>query len=143
MHASSATGLACLTVLLCAGTATSAPSDQIYIDAKAVITEDQRVRTSGTYRCVDENLQEPVMVTATVRQGDNSVSGGAHRATCDGKTHAWSSESQPSERGSIKPGRATVESTLMQLEAQDGLIPPILPGFRTASVREVSLTAAQ
>lgn len=141
MHARSAMGVASLTVLLCAGTAASGPSDKIHIDGKAVITDDERVRTSGTYRCVKDNTPlEPIMVTSTVRQGNTSVSGGAQEATCDGRTHSWSVESSEFQQIRLKPGRATVESTLMQLEQGEGLI-PVMPGFLTAADREVNLTA--
>ncbi|MGW0735682.1 DUF6299 family protein [Streptomyces sp. NPDC002851] len=139
MHARSAMGVACLTVLLCAGTASSAPGDNVHIDGKAVITKDDRVLASGTYQCTRNTTPEPVMVTATVRQGDKSVSGGSQQAICDGRTHSWSVESSEFGNGRLIPGRATVESTLMQLELRDGLI-PLMPAFLTAAEREVVLT---
>ncbi|MGW7080020.1 DUF6299 family protein [Streptomyces sp. NPDC054871] len=134
--------VAFLMVLLGAGAASSAPVDQITIDDRAVMTKGKRVVTAGTYRCVSDAPLEPVMVTSTVKQGDTSVSGGAKKAVCDGQLHSWSVESQPFETTRLAAGKATVQSTLMQLKRTGGLV-PLMPSFRAVADRQVDLTGPQ
>ncbi|NBE54804.1 DUF6299 family protein [Streptomyces boluensis] len=138
MYARTATGIACLAVLLGAGSATAAPAQDIAVNTKAVIAADHTVTASGTYRCTGSAGLAPVYVTASVKQGGTSISGDSQEAVCDGAWHNWSTKSRAFGDIHLAPGPATVQGQLVQLEPRTGLI-PIGTTFLAAAERQVDL----
>lgn len=138
MYARTATGIACLAVLLGAGTAAAAPGQDIEVNTTAVIAADHTVTASGTYRCTESAPLEPVYVTASVRQGSMSISGDSQKAECDGAWRNWSLKSRAFGDFHLTPGPATVQGHLVQIKPRTGLI-PIETNFVAAAERQVEL----
>ncbi|MFI6941508.1 DUF6299 family protein [Streptomyces sp. NPDC050418] len=139
MYAKLATAVAALaTVLTAQAAAASAPYDHVTVDGTAVVVDERTVTTTGSYRCYS-TTPEPVWITSSVRQGRTTVSGDAQTAVCDGQIRTWRVETRHDDVMHLRPGRATVQSTLMQLRQGQGLI-PLMPAFLAADEREVDVT---
>ncbi|MEU4167667.1 DUF6299 family protein [Streptomyces sp. NPDC026665] len=111
-------------------------SDEVTVDPTATVASDGTITLSGTYRCT--GASGPVFVSSSVSQGDPRVNQGigGTSALCDGAEHNWSN-SEKREAGTLKPGAAHVQATLMELSATG--LP--LPTFH--AVRDQDITVVQ
>ncbi|GGW65767.1 DUF6299 family protein [Streptomyces caelestis] len=116
-------------------TAVPAPYEAVTVDRVGRIATDGTVTLSGTYRC--QSSSGPVFVSSSVSQGVSTIryGTGGTRAVCDGAEHRWVNKGRPVP-GSLVPGAAHVEATLMELGAFSGL----LPRFHAVQGQTVTLT---
>lgn len=114
------------------------PFETVTVDPVGRIATDGTVTLSGTYRC--SGGTGPVFVSSSVGQRSPSVRQGigGTRAVCDGVEHVWENTGKPTA-GSLEPGEAEVEATVMELSPQGGLP---LPRFHAAERQDVTLTAS-
>ncbi|MEG8278909.1 DUF6299 family protein [Streptomyces sp. AHA2] len=114
----------------------SAVADSVTVDAAGRIAADGTVTLTGTYRCASSS--GPVFVSSSVSQGVSTTRYGigGTRAVCDGAEHRWVNTGRPMP-GSLVPGAARVEATLMELRLFGGLP---LPSVHAASDQAVTLT---
>ncbi|MES5818491.1 DUF6299 family protein [Streptomyces sp. RG80] len=128
--------LAALLLLAVAPTAGADPYETVTVDPTGTVAADGTVTLSGTYRCLGNT--GPVFVSSSVGQKSPSVRHGigGTRAVCDGVEHRWENTGQPSP-GSLEPGAAQVEATVMELHPQGGLP---LPRFHATRQQAVTLT---
>ncbi|MFC8428105.1 DUF6299 family protein [Streptomyces sp. NPDC057253] len=112
------------------------PYETVTVDPVGRIAADGTVTLSGTYRCTGST--GPVFVSSSVGQGSSSVRQGigGTRAVCDGVEHVWANTGKPTP-GSLEPGQARVEATLMELSPQGGLP---LPRFHALGQQDITLT---
>ncbi|MFH9013501.1 DUF6299 family protein [Streptomyces sp. NPDC017943] len=118
------------------GTASAAVADSVTVDAIGRIAADGTVTLTGTYRCA--SASGPVFVSSSVSQGVSTTRHGigGTRAVCDGAEHRWANTGRPMP-GSLVPGAARVEATLMELRLLGGLP---LPSAHATSGQAVTLT---
>ncbi|WP_369195335.1 DUF6299 family protein [Streptomyces djakartensis] len=114
----------------------TAPADSVTVDATGRIAADGTVTLTGTYRCASAG--GPVFVGSSVSQGVSTTRYGigGTRAVCDGAEHRWVNTGRPMP-GSLVPGAARVEATLMELRLFGGLP---LPSAHATSAQAVTLT---
>ena len=112
------------------------PYETVTVDPVGRIAADGTVTLSGTYRCTGNT--GPVFVSSSVGQGSSSVRQGigGTRAVCDGVEHVWANTGKPTP-GSLEPGEARVEATIMELSPQGGLP---LPRFHALGQQDITLT---
>ncbi|MEV7339230.1 DUF6299 family protein [Streptomyces sp. NPDC093544] len=117
--------------------ALSGPYDQVTVDPTGQVAADGTVSLSGTYRCLSST--GPVFVSSSVSQGDPQVRHGigGTAAVCDGAVHPWTN-SEKRTPGTLAPGAAHVEVTLMELRPGAGGLP--LPTFHARQQEDISLT---
>ncbi|MFE9769316.1 DUF6299 family protein [Streptomyces sp. NPDC005808] len=117
--------------------ALSDPYDQVTVDPTGHVAADGTVSLSGTYRCLSST--GPVFVSSSVSQGDPRVRHGigGTSAVCDGAVHPWTN-SEKRTPGTLTPGAAHVEATLMELRPGVGGLP--LPAFHARQQQDISLT---
>ncbi|EPH41371.1 hypothetical protein STRAU_5607 [Streptomyces aurantiacus JA 4570] len=124
--------------MLCAapGPAAAAPGESITVDPTGKVAEDGTVTLSGTYRCT--RAAGPVFITSSISQSrlDTRRSIGSSQALCDGAEHRWENTGK-APSNSVKPGKANVEATLMELRLTKGLP---LPFFHAAQRQDVALS---
>ncbi|MFJ4711272.1 DUF6299 family protein [Streptomyces sp. NPDC088785] len=132
------TGAALLLLAAPAAVGAAEPAESVTVAPVGTIAEDGTVTLSGTYRCTAGLA--PVLVSASVRQtSDGPRHGvGGSLADCDGREHAWHNSARLPD-GTVEPGAAQVEATVMELRPQAGLP---LPHFHAARKQNVTLTAA-
>ncbi|MFF7642799.1 DUF6299 family protein [Streptomyces canus] len=116
--------------------ASAAPYETVTVDPVGRIAADGTVTLSGTYRCTGGS--GPVFVSSSVgeRSSSSRYGIGGTRAVCDGVEHSWENTGKPAP-GTLAPGAAHVEATLMELTLQGGLP---LPRFHAAEQRDITLT---
>ncbi|WP_338703330.1 DUF6299 family protein [Streptomyces sp. Q6] len=141
MHVRSATGAVVGAALLLAAPAALAaePLEFVTVDPVGSIAEDGTVTVSGTFRCVDSS--GPVIVSSSVRQGDSAVRRGVGGtvALCDGAEHTWkNTDKLPA--GSVVPGAAEVEATVMELRPR-GLLPE--PHFHATRQKDITMVTGR
>jgi hypothetical protein len=114
------------------------PYETVTVDPAGRIAADGTVTLSGTYRCLDST--GPVFVSSSVAQGSSTVRQGigGTQAVCDGAEHRWENTGRPVP-GTLQPGTAQVEATLMELHPQGGLP---LPLIRAVHRQDVTLAGA-
>ncbi|MDT9695156.1 DUF6299 family protein [Streptomyces sp. P17] len=125
-------------LLLLAAPATPAdadPYETVTVDPTGTIAADGTVTLSGTYRCTGGT--GPVFVSSSVGKRSSSLRHGigGTRAICDGMEHRWENTGKPSP-GSLEPGPAHVEATVMELDSSGGLP---LPSFHASQQQDVTL----
>ncbi|MCX4578169.1 DUF6299 family protein [Streptomyces sp. NBC_01571] len=134
-----ATGAALLLLVPSAVAAAAAglpdPYGTVTVDTTGHLATDGTVTLSGTYRCLTST--GPVLVSSSVRQGDSRVRHGigGTATVCDGAAHRWANSGKR-EPGTLRPGAAHVEATLMELSPGAGGLP--LPKFH--AVRQQDIT---
>ncbi|MGW3630767.1 DUF6299 family protein [Streptomyces sp. NPDC005122] len=113
----------------------SDPYETVTVDSTGHLAADGTITLSGTYRCLTGT--GPVLVSSSVWQGDSGVRHGigGTSAVCDGVAHRWTN-SEKREPGTLRPGAAHVEATLMELSPGAGGLP--LPKFH--AVRQQDIT---
>ncbi|MET8286083.1 MULTISPECIES: DUF6299 family protein [Streptomyces] len=113
----------------------SDPYETVTVDDIGHLAADGTITLSGTYRCPTGT--GPVFVSSSVWQGDSRVRHGigGTLAVCDGVAHRWTN-SEKREPGTLRPGAAQVEATLMELSPGAGGLP--LPKFH--AVRQQDIT---
>ncbi|MFF5515385.1 DUF6299 family protein [Streptomyces coeruleorubidus] len=116
-------------------TAAPTPHEAVTVDKVGKIAADGTVTLSGTYRC--QSTGGPVFVSSSVSQGDSTTSYGigGTRAVCDGAKHRWVNKGRPMP-GTLVPGAARAEATLMELRAFGVLS---LPHFHAVQEQAVTL----
>ncbi|MFJ9862550.1 DUF6299 family protein [Streptomyces sp. NPDC101165] len=123
--------------LLCAavGPATADAGESVTVAPTGRIAADGTVTLSGTYRCTGNT--GPVFVSSSVSQGDSRLKHGigGSGALCDGAEHSWQNSGKVSA-GSLVPGAAHVEATVMELRPS-GIAP--LPVFHAVQEQDVTL----
>ncbi|MFC7842542.1 DUF6299 family protein [Streptomyces sp. NPDC057382] len=114
---------------------TAAVADSVTVDAVGRIAADGTVTLTGTYRCASSS--GPVFVSSSVSQGVSTTRHGigGTRAVCDGAEHRWVNTGRPMP-GSLLPGAARVDATLMELRLLGGLP---LPSAHATSAQAVTL----
>ncbi|MFG2311940.1 DUF6299 family protein [Streptomyces sp. NPDC048566] len=129
-----AAAAALLLLLAPSAVARSAAFDEVTVDPTATVAADGTITLSGTYRCATS--AGPVFVSSSVSQGDARVRHGigGTSAVCDGAEHRWTN-SEKREAGTLVPGTAHVEATLLEL-AGTGLP---LPTIHASSERDVTV----
>lgn len=137
-----ATGAALLLLVPPAVVASAAVSDSfetVTVDTTGHLASDGTITLSGTYRCLRST--GPVLVSSSVWQGDPGVRHGigGTSAVCDGVEHRWTN-SEKREPGTLRPGAAHVEATLMELSPGAGGLP--LPRFHAAKQQDITLMRA-
>lgn len=112
------------------------PYETVTVDPVGRIAADGTVTLSGTYRCTGGT--GPVFVSSSVGQRSPSVRQGigGTRAVCDGIDHVWQNTGKPTP-GSLEPGAAHVEATVMELSPQGGLL---MPRFHATGQQDITLT---
>ncbi|MFE2266301.1 DUF6299 family protein [Streptomyces griseosporeus] len=114
------------------------PYEVVTVDPTGRIAADGTVTLSGTYRCLGSG---PVFVSSSVGRQTSTMNVrygiGGTRAVCDGAEHRWVNTGRPTP-GSLEPGTARVEATLLELRTQ-GLLP--LPHIHAARQQDVTLVA--
>ncbi|MBC2901916.1 DUF6299 family protein [Streptomyces cupreus] len=121
-------------LMLVAPDAPADPYETVTVDPTATLAADGTVTLSGTYRCGVGT--GPVFVSSSVGKPSSSLRhgiGGTH-AICDGMEHRWENTGKPSP-GSLEPGPAHVEATLMELDSSGGLP---LPRFHASQQQDVT-----
>ncbi|MEU5039491.1 DUF6299 family protein [Streptomyces griseorubiginosus] len=110
--------------------------ETVTVDPVGRIAADGTVTLSGTYRCTGGT--GPVFVSSSVGQRSPSVRQGigGTRAVCDGVEHVWENTGKPTP-GSLEPGAAHVEATVMELSPQGGLP---MPRFHATGQQDITLT---
>lgn len=115
------------------------PYETVTVDPTGRIAADGTVTLSGTYRCLGS--PGPMFVSSSVGRQTSTMNVrygiGGTRAVCDGAEHRWVNTGRPTP-GSLEPGTARVEATLMELRVQ-GVLP--LPRFHAARQQDVTLVA--
>ncbi|MDU8993869.1 MULTISPECIES: DUF6299 family protein [Streptomyces] len=116
--------------------ALSDPSETVTVDATGHLAADGTVTLSGTYRCLGRT--GPVLVSSSVSQGDTRIRYGigGSAAVCDGADHRWTN-SERRTPGTLAPGAAHVEATLMELSPALGGLP--LPLFHAMQQQDITL----
>lgn len=116
--------------------ALSDPSETVTVDATGHLAADGTVTLSGTYRCLGRT--GPVLVSSSVSQGDTRIRYGigGSAAVCDGAEHRWTN-SERRTPGTLAPGAAHVEATLMELSPALGGLP--LPLFHAMQQQDITL----
>ncbi|MFD8154676.1 DUF6299 family protein [Streptomyces sp. NPDC059720] len=114
---------------------TAAVADSVTVDAVGRIAADGTITLTGTYRCASSS--GPVFVSSSVSQGVSTTRHGigGTRAVCDGAEHRWVNTGRPMP-GSLLPGAARVDATLMELRLLGGLP---LPSAHATSAQAVTL----
>ncbi|MFD5624994.1 MULTISPECIES: DUF6299 family protein [unclassified Streptomyces] len=132
-----ATAAALLLLAAPSADALAGPYDQVTIDPTGTVGADGTISLSGTYRCLSAG--GPVFVSSSVSQGDPRVRQGigGTSAVCDGAVHRWTN-SEKRTPGTLTPGAARVEVTLMELRPTAGGLP--LPAFHAQREQDISLT---
>lgn len=132
-----ATAAALLLLVAPSAVAVSGPYDQVTVDPTGRVAADGTVSISGTYRCLSGT--GPAFVSSSVSQGDPRVRHGigGTSAVCDGAVHPWTN-SEKRTPGTLVPGDAHVEATLMELSPGAGGLP--LPAFHARQQQDISLT---
>ncbi|MFF4353970.1 DUF6299 family protein [Streptomyces sp. NPDC001530] len=130
-----ATGAALLLLAAPSGVALSDPNDEVTVDSTGHVAADGTITLSGTYRCL--SAAGPVFVSSSVSQDDPRVRQGigGTAAVCDGAEHRWTN-SEKRELGTLTPGTAHVEATLMELSTASGLP---LPTFHATRQQDITL----
>ncbi|MEW2162138.1 DUF6299 family protein [Streptomyces sp. NPDC007084] len=130
-----AAAAALLLLLAPSAVARSAALDEVTVDPTATVAADGTITLSGTYRCAAAS--GPVFVSSSVSQGDPRVKQGigGSSAVCDGAEHRWTN-TEKREAGTLVPGAAHVEATLLEL-AGTGLP---LPTFHASRRQDVTVT---
>lgn len=113
----------------------AAASGTVTVDPAGRIAADGTVTLSGTYRCTGST--GPVFVGSSIGQDSSAVRYGigGTLAVCDGTVHRWTNTGRTSS-GTLVPGPADVEATLMELSLAGGLP---LPRFHAARNQDVTL----
>ncbi|MGW2704499.1 DUF6299 family protein [Streptomyces sp. NPDC001340] len=123
--------------LLCSavGPATADAGESVTVALTGRIAADGTVTLSGTYRCTGNT--GPVFVSSSVSQGDLRLKHGigGSSAQCDGAEHLWQNYGKVAA-GSLVPGAAHVEATIMELRPS-GIVP--LPHFHAVQEQDVTL----
>ncbi|MFD7001106.1 DUF6299 family protein [Streptomyces mirabilis] len=116
--------------------ALSDPSETVTVDPTGHLAADGTVTLSGTYRCLGRT--GPVLVSSSVSQGDTRIRYGigGSAAVCDGAEHRWTN-SEKRTPGTLAPGAAHVEATLMELSPALGGLP--LPLFHALQQQDITL----
>jgi hypothetical protein len=116
--------------------ALSTPSETVTVDPTGHLAADGTVTLSGTYRCLSG--MGPVLVSSSVSQGDSRIRYGigGSAAVCDGAEHRWTN-SEKRTPGTLAPGAAHVEATLMELSPALGGLP--LPLFHALQQQDITL----
>lgn len=129
-----ATAAALLLLLAPSAVALSDPYDEVTVDPTGYVAADGTVTLSGTYRCM--SAAGPVFVSSSVSQGDSQVRHGigGTSAVCDGVEHRWTN-SEKRTPGTLAPGAAHVEATLMELSATG--LP--LPTFHATQQQDITV----
>ncbi|MEU6842625.1 DUF6299 family protein [Streptomyces sp. NPDC046716] len=132
------TGAALLLLAAPAAVGAAEPAESVTVTPTGTVAADGTVTLTGTYRCTAGLA--PVFVSASVRQtSDGPRRGiGGTLADCDGREHTWQNTGQVPV-GTVEPGAAQVEATVMELRPQGGLP---LPHFHASREQSVTLTAA-
>ncbi|MFD3926629.1 DUF6299 family protein [Streptomyces sp. NPDC058614] len=132
-----ATAAALLLLAAPSAVAQSGPYDQVTVDPTGRVAADGTITLSGTYRCLSSS--GPVFVSSSVSQGDPRVRQGigGTSAVCDGAVHPWTN-SEKRTPGTLTPGAAHVEATLMELSPGPGGLP--LPNFHARQEQDITLT---
>ncbi|AZP20951.1 hypothetical protein EJC51_35705 [Streptomyces aquilus] len=127
---------ATLLLLAAAPVAVADSYETVTVDPTGTLAEDGTVTLSGTYRCLGNT--GPAFVSSSVGQKSPSVRHGigGTRAVCDGAEHRWENTGKV-DAGTLEPGAARVEATVMELHPQGGLP---LPRFHAARQQDVTLT---
>lgn len=114
----------------------SDPYETVTVDSTGHLAADGTITLSGTYRCLTGG--GPVLVSSSVGQGDPRVRQGigGTSAVCDGTAHRWAN-SEKREPGTLRPGAARVEATLMELSPGAGGLP--LPTFHAVRQQDITL----
>ncbi|MFJ1968853.1 DUF6299 family protein [Streptomyces sp. NPDC087903] len=137
---STATAVAALLLLAAVPStpAASAPVEALTVAPTGTIAPDGTVTLTGTYRCTAAT--GPVFVSTAVDQSSPTVRHGigGTRAECDGAEHTWTNTGMSSP-DALKPGKAHVEATLMELRPEGGLP---LPFFHATQQQAITLTKA-
>ncbi|WP_369232729.1 DUF6299 family protein [Streptomyces sp. R21] len=112
------------------------PYEEVTVDPTGTVTPDGTITLSGTYRCLSGT--GPVFVSSSVSQGDPRVRHGigGTSAVCDGADHRWVN-SEKRDPGTLQPGAAHVEATVMELSGSG------LPLPRFHATRQQDVTIAQ
>ncbi|MFJ1604938.1 DUF6299 family protein [Streptomyces sp. NPDC088253] len=116
--------------------ALSAPSETVTVEPTGHLAADGTVTLTGTYRCLSGT--GPVLVSASVSQRDPHIRHGigGTAAVCDGAEHRWTN-SEKRTPGTLAPGAAYVEATLMELSPALGGLP--LPLFHAMRQQDITL----
>ncbi|GGS23345.1 hypothetical protein GCM10010252_73120 [Streptomyces aureoverticillatus] len=134
------TAALCTAAVLCVAhsPATAAPGESITVDRTGKVAEDGTVTLSGTYRCT--GATGPVFITSSISQSSPTTrrSIGSSQALCDGAEHRWQNTGR-APAGTVKPGAANVEATLMELRLTKGLP---LPFFHAAQRQDIAVSKA-
>ncbi|MFF7447915.1 MULTISPECIES: DUF6299 family protein [unclassified Streptomyces] len=128
--------LAALLLLAAAPTAAADSYETVTVDPTSTVAADGTVTLSGTYRCLGST--GPAFVSSSIGQKSPTLRHGigGTRAVCDGVEHRWENTGRPAP-GSLEPGTAQVEATVMELRPQGGLP---LPHFHAARQQGITLT---
>ncbi|WP_405883113.1 DUF6299 family protein [Streptomyces sp. NBC_01384] len=112
--------------------------DAVSVDPTGHVAADGTITLSGTYRCLSS--RGPVLVSSSVSQGDTRIRYGigGTAAVCDGAEHRWTN-SEKRASGTLAPGGANVEATLMELSPGAGGLP--LPLFHAMRQQDITLMA--
>ncbi|MFD8566493.1 DUF6299 family protein [Streptomyces sp. NPDC059639] len=132
-----ATGAALLLLAAPAAVGAAEPVESVSVVPAGTVAADGTVTLSGTYRC--SGGVGPVLVSSSVRQtpdGPRRGIGGT-LARCDGLEHTWQNTGRV-PTGTVEPGAAQVEATVMEMRPQGGLP---LPHFHAVHEQDVTLTA--
>ncbi|MFH8801276.1 DUF6299 family protein [Streptomyces sp. NPDC017936] len=131
-----AAGAALLLLTASASPAGADASEKVTVDKTGKITADGTVTLSGTYRCTGNTHPAYVSASVAAKDAPNVQYGvGSTRAVCDGAEHRWSNTSRLMP-GTLKPGEARVQATVMEFR-QQGFLP--LPYFHTSHEEEITL----
>jgi hypothetical protein len=116
--------------------ALSAPSETVTVNPTGHLAADGTVTLFGTYRCLSGT--GPVLVSSSVSQGDSRIRHGigGTAAVCDGAEHRWTN-SEKRTSGTLAPGAAHVEATLVELSPALGGLP--LPLFHALQQQDITL----
>ncbi|MHA5050547.1 DUF6299 family protein [Streptomyces sp. SD15] len=131
-----ATGAVLLLLLAPTAVALSEPSETVTVDPTGQLAADGTITLSGTYRCL--NGSGPVLVSSSVSQDDSQASHGigGTEAVCDGTEHRWSNSAKR-EPGTLEPGSARVQATLMEL--RPGAFGMSIPTFHATREQDITL----
>ncbi|MER5379014.1 DUF6299 family protein [Streptomyces sp. NPDC002688] len=129
-----AAGAALLLLLAPSANARTASFDEVTVDPTGTVATDGTITLSGTYRCT--GAAGSVFVSSSVSQGDTRVRHaiGGSSAVCDGAEHRWTN-SEKRAPGTLAPGAAHVEATVMELSGSG--LP--LPTFHASTERDITV----
>jgi hypothetical protein len=117
--------------------ALSDSNEEVTVDPAGHVAADGTITLSGTYRCLSGT--GPVLVSSSVSQSDPRVRHGigGTSAVCDGVEHRWTN-SEKRAPGTVTPGNAHVEATLMELSSGLGGLPQ--PKFHATRQQDIVVT---